>query len=74
MASPKEARNLAIEIAAVAQWEVAKGHLRAVVALMGSMMADYNASTPSRYEKLDKAVEDFITLVEDDDLHQPEPN
>lgn len=54
-----------------AQWEVAKGHLRALVVMQGSY---HSGGMPTReaarFEALSKAVEAFIESVEDEGLHE----
>lgn len=49
------------------QWELAKGHLMALVALQGS----YQTSSESfkGYNELEKKVETFIGVIEDNGLH-----
>lgn len=47
------------------QWELAKGHLNALVSLQGSYHS-IAASEEERWKKLDKAVKSFIKKIEDE--------
>jgi hypothetical protein len=53
------------------QWELAKGHLRALVEIQGS----YSTPNPepagtAKWERLQSAVKKFVTAVEDNGLHE----
>jgi hypothetical protein len=63
-----EARDLLVAMK-LAQWEEAKGKLRALVALQGSMPSG-DPSTMRRFEELGLKVEAFITEIEDEALHE----
>ena len=56
------------------QWERTKGELRALVALQGSYSsADRSAvdrEQTQRWETLDKAVKDFISIIESNALQE----
>jgi hypothetical protein len=55
------------------QWEKAKGELHALVALQGSYtspLPTHMQEEPSRWERLSKAVEAFISDIEDDALQE----
>lgn len=58
-----------------AQWEIAKGHLRAVAAISGSKPVEYEPSTgrplESKYDELNARIEAFIKDIEQDALHEP---
>lgn len=57
-----------------AQWEIAKGHLRAAVQLSGSgpyaIAPKSGAIEETNYDRLKVAVEDFIRRIEDEGLHE----
>lgn len=65
----------AIRAQLAAQWEIAKGHLRAVAAISGSQPVEYDGPTgapkPTNYDKLHVAIEALIKHVEDEELHEP---
>lgn len=50
----------------VAQWEKAKGELRALVQMHGSMPAHSNP----HFKKIKQEVEGFISAIEEDGIHQ----
>jgi hypothetical protein len=50
------------------QWEIAKGHLRAVVALDGAVTS--KQPPPYHFERVSKAVEDFIKDFESQGFHE----
>lgn len=50
------------------QWEVAKGHLRALVAIDGAVSSG-ETERPYRFEVVGAAVEKFIKDFEDNGLH-----
>lgn len=53
------------------QWEIAKGHLRALVELQGSYStAVREEHGTSKWERLQAAVDEFVTNVEDNGLHE----
>ena len=56
------------------QWEIAKGHLRALVALQGSIPADtapeHLGEIDRKWEELLREVEAFITRIEDNALQE----
>ena len=52
----------------MAQWERAKGELRALVAIKGSHKGGGRDSEWSGYEALDEEVEAFIKRIEDEAL------
>lgn len=52
-----------------AQWETAKGHLRALVAIDGAMSSG-QVERPLRFEVVSQAVENFIKDFEDHGLHE----
>ena len=52
------------------QWQIAKGHLKALIALVGSQSSGINRDDePLPFEKLEAVVDDFIQKVEDEELH-----
>lgn len=51
------------------QWEIAKGYLRSLAALEGSVSSG-ESERPYRFEQIEKRVEDFITAFEDDGMHE----
>lgn len=59
-----------------AQWEIAKGHLRALVTMQGSYSSggrfpgEEMSSTERVWRELEARVEAFIKSVEDDSLHE----
>lgn len=56
-----------------AQWERAKGELRALVALQASytdLVPQHMRTKPDRWIQLSDRVEDFIKAVEDDALQE----
>lgn len=71
-------RYLAIELAAVVEWERAKGQLQALIALLGSVPSEYEREAPYRpirprnYELLRKEVEAFVATVEDHEWFMPD--
>lgn len=52
-----------------AQWEITKGHLRALVVMQGSYPSGM-VHEARRWEALNKMVENFISDVEGDALHE----
>ena len=52
----------------MAQWERAKGELRAVVAIKGSHYSGTQTGTYESYQELDALVEKFIREIEDHGL------
>lgn len=52
------------------QWEIIKGHLRALVSLQGAYNSAPDSSTTERFLTLDEKVEVFIKDVEDEALHE----
>ena len=48
------------------QWELAKGHLRALVEIQGC----YDSTSDHDFVTLKDRVEGFINLIEDDGLHE----
>jgi hypothetical protein len=65
MSNAKLGDFLVAEALKSAQWERAKGELRALVALQGSHVTTTSADT---WERLSAAVEDFIKEVEESGL------
>lgn len=53
-----------------AQWEEAKGKLRALVALQGSYPSGVDPNTMDRFERLSMKVEAFIAEIEDAALQE----
>lgn len=53
-----------------AQWERAKGELRAMVAIQGSYEASSPEEEPLKWAVLSQHVEDFIKNIEDNGLHE----
>ena len=51
------------------QWELAKGHLRALVALQGSYSSG-SEHTAQRFEDAKECVDMFIDAFEGDGLHE----
>lgn len=51
------------------QWEIAKGHLRAMAALDGSVSSS-EMTRPYRYEKSSAAIEKFIREFEAESYHE----
>ncbi len=52
-------------------WERAKGELRALVEIQGSYSsAEREPKGESKWERLEAAVNAFVTQVEDDGLHE----
>jgi hypothetical protein len=60
-----------IQLAADANWQIAKGYLRAVVAVQGARMTILRDDdlTESKYQRLGREVEAFIKSVEEDELN-----
>lgn len=60
-----------VQMAADVNWQIAKGHLRAVVAVHGALKHPVPTDEGGRtkYERMNEAVEDFIKVVEEDELH-----
>ena len=52
------------------QWEITKGHLRAMAAMQGSYQGGRHESRCETWETLQKMVEDFIEAVENGGLHE----
>jgi hypothetical protein len=52
------------------QWEIAKGHLRALVAMQGSYQSRQDDGRTRRWQDLERAVDDFIVKVEDEGWHE----
>lgn len=52
------------------QWEIAKGHLRALVAIDGSRYSGHDPGEKPRYQEVSEAVEAFIRAFEGDGLHE----
>jgi uncharacterized protein involved in outer membrane biogenesis len=50
-------------------WELAKGHLRALVAIDGAMHSA-QLERPLRFEEVSDAIEGFIKDFEDNALHE----
>lgn len=51
------------------QWEICKGHLRAMWALDGAMSTS-QLERPFRFEKVRDVIEKFIRDFEDDGFHE----
>lgn len=51
------------------QWEIAKGHLRAMAALDGAVSTG-ETDRPYRFEKVEAAIENFIREFEDAGYHE----
>lgn len=51
------------------QWEIAKGHLRALAAIDGACSTG-ETERPYRFEIVESAIEKFITEFEDAGLHE----
>lgn len=51
------------------QWEIAKGHLRALAAIDGSVSTG-ETERPYRFEKVGAAIEKFIRDFEDEGFHE----
>jgi len=69
------ARYLAIEIQAVPQWERAKGEMRAMIALLGSVPSEYDGHEPIRprnYERIEKLFDAFVAEIEGNEWHLPD--
>jgi hypothetical protein len=65
-------RDEQIELAASIQWEVAKGHLRAVSAALGNMSSvTRDEDDKFKYQLLDEAIDRFVREVEDRELQLP---
>lgn len=56
-------------VAKAQQWEIAKGHLRAMAALDGAISTE-ESERPYRFEKTSKWIEDFILEFEANGLHE----
>ena len=52
------------------QWEIAKGHLRALIALQGSYSTVSVKEYPADWEKLEERVNAFISDIEDHGLQE----
>lgn len=53
------------------QWEIAKGHLRALVAIQGSYSsAEREPAGEAKWERLQAALDAFVSKVEDAGLHE----
>lgn len=51
------------------QWEIAKGHLRALAALDGAVSTG-KTDRPYRFERVEAAIETFIRAFEDAGYHE----
>jgi len=51
------------------QWEIAKGHLRAMAALDGAISSS-EIEHPYKFEKSEAAIENFIKEFEDAGFHE----
>lgn len=51
------------------QWEIAKGHLRALAAIDGACSTS-GSERPYRFEVVEAAIEKFIKEFEDQGLHE----
>lgn len=51
------------------QWEITKGHLRAMAALDGSVISG-EYERPFRYEIIEKFIEGFISEFENNGYHE----
>lgn len=51
------------------QWEIAKGHLRALVAIDGAVSTG-ETKRPYRFEVVEAAIEKFIKDFEENGLHE----
>lgn len=56
-------------VAKATQWEIAKGHLRALAAIDGAVSTSED-ERPYRYEVVETAVEKFIKEFEAEGLHE----
>jgi hypothetical protein len=56
-------------VAKAQQWEIAKGHLRAMAAIDGACSTG-ETERPYRFERVGGAVEKFIKEFEDAGLHE----
>lgn len=52
------------------QWELAKGHLRALVSLQGSYSSGRDAHEEKRWLALKAAVDAFIAQIEEEGWHE----
>lgn len=63
-----------LQLAADVNWQIAKGYLRAVVAVQGARRSVPSGAyddplAESKYVRLDREVESFIKVVEEEELH-----
>jgi hypothetical protein len=64
--------NEQIALAASIQWEIAKGHLRAVVAVLGNMSSvTRDQDDKYKFQLLDEKIDDFVNEIEGEELHLP---
>lgn len=56
-------------VAKALQWEIAKGHLRALAAIDGAC-STAETERPYRFEVVGQRIEEFIKEFEDDGLHE----
>lgn len=56
-------------VAKALQWEIAKGHLRALAAIDGAVSTG-ETERPYRFERVDAAIEKFIKEFESDGFHE----
>lgn len=72
----KVSEDLLQEAIKVQQWEVAKGHLRALVRIHGSFTSSEDARAaeaaghPVKWRVLNGRIEQFIRSIEEDGLHE----
>ena len=62
------------ELAMQQQWEITKGHMRAMVVLAGqrhdTAPINRQGDGPTKFEQLGEQVEAFIEAIEQDGLHE----
>lgn len=58
-----------VAFAKAEQWEIAKGHLRALIAIEGAVSSG-ESERPYRFEVLRERIEDFIKKFEEDGLEE----
>lgn len=72
MTQERRQQNTAYQMPYVAEWEHAKGALRAMVAMRGMIHSGpvrYEEGFVSPAERLSNRVEDFIQSIEENELH-----
>jgi len=52
------------------QWEIAKGHLRALVVMQGSYFSSGKTHEDQRWQELEEKVEAFIKDIQDNALQE----